>query len=260
MHHAYNFTGYYDLVPAQSDPSLRKLYGQLGSAAENQLWYDKLREVIDGYQPDILWQDFNLAPGRRVAAAELPGVLLQPGGRLEQGRRRHLQGRLQQPGRGLRLRARRPGRHPDPVLADRRQHLQLQLVLHGRHRLLLAQGDAALADRPGQQERQHAAQHRPDGRRHHPVRAADASCSASATTSGASASPSTPPAPGPAYGEGPTQMGGGSFTTPRAGTNAGHPVHPQQGQHGPVRHRAGLAGRHPEHHDAELEPDQPEHA
>jgi len=60
MHHAYNFTGYYQFVPAQSDPSLRKLYGQLGSAAESQLWYDKLREVIDGYQPDILWQDFNL--------------------------------------------------------------------------------------------------------------------------------------------------------------------------------------------------------
>jgi len=60
MHHAYNFTGYYQFVPAQSDPSLKKLYGQLGTAAESQLWYDKLREVIDGYQPDILWQDFNL--------------------------------------------------------------------------------------------------------------------------------------------------------------------------------------------------------
>lgn len=60
LHHAYHFTGYYDHVPAQSDASLRKLYGQLGSAAENQLWYDKLAEVIDGYQPDLLWQDFNL--------------------------------------------------------------------------------------------------------------------------------------------------------------------------------------------------------
>ncbi len=60
LHHAYHFTGYYDHVPAQSDASLRKLYGQLGSAAENQLWYDKLAEVVDGYQPDLLWQDFNL--------------------------------------------------------------------------------------------------------------------------------------------------------------------------------------------------------
>ncbi|WP_433303862.1 alpha-L-fucosidase [Actinoplanes sp. CA-030573] len=60
MHHAYNFTGYYQWVPAQSDASLKKLYGQLGAAAEQQLWYDKLREIVDGYQPDLLWQDFNL--------------------------------------------------------------------------------------------------------------------------------------------------------------------------------------------------------
>ena len=60
MHHAYNFTGYFQWVPAQSDQALRKLYGQLGTPAEYQLWYDKLREIIDGYQPDLLWQDFNL--------------------------------------------------------------------------------------------------------------------------------------------------------------------------------------------------------
>jgi alpha-L-fucosidase len=60
MHHAYNFTGFYDHVPAQSDPSLQKLYGQLGAEAENQLWYDKLAELVDGYQPDLIWQDFNL--------------------------------------------------------------------------------------------------------------------------------------------------------------------------------------------------------
>ncbi|NUT98774.1 MAG: alpha-L-fucosidase [Saccharothrix sp.] len=60
MHHAYNFTGFYERVPSQSDASLRKLYGQLGGPAENQLWVDKLKEVVDGYQPDILWQDFNL--------------------------------------------------------------------------------------------------------------------------------------------------------------------------------------------------------
>ncbi|WP_416968057.1 alpha-L-fucosidase [Streptomyces sp. 4F14] len=60
MHHAYNFTGFYEHAPAQSDPSLRKFYGQLGPAAENQLWYDKLKEVVDRAHPDILWQDFNL--------------------------------------------------------------------------------------------------------------------------------------------------------------------------------------------------------
>ncbi|MGC9671377.1 alpha-L-fucosidase [Planosporangium sp. 12N6] len=60
LHHAYHFNGYYDHVPAQSTTTLKKLYGQLGSSAENQLWYDKLREVIDGYQPDLIWQDFDL--------------------------------------------------------------------------------------------------------------------------------------------------------------------------------------------------------
>ncbi|WP_112263928.1 alpha-L-fucosidase [Lentzea terrae] len=61
MHHAYNFTGFYEHAPMQSSTTLRKLYGQLGSAAENQLWYDKLKEVVDVFQPDILWQDFNLS-------------------------------------------------------------------------------------------------------------------------------------------------------------------------------------------------------
>jgi alpha-L-fucosidase len=60
LHHAYHFNGYYDHVPNQSTESLRRLFGQNGSAAENQLWYDKLREVIDGYQPDIVYQDFDL--------------------------------------------------------------------------------------------------------------------------------------------------------------------------------------------------------
>lgn len=32
LHHAYHFQGYFDHVPAQSDPSLRKLYGQIGRA------------------------------------------------------------------------------------------------------------------------------------------------------------------------------------------------------------------------------------
>ncbi|MEV5848531.1 alpha-L-fucosidase [Streptomyces sp. NPDC051985] len=60
MHHAYNFTGYYEYAPAQTDASLKKLYGQLSSAEENQLWYDKLKEVIDLAEPDILWQDWRL--------------------------------------------------------------------------------------------------------------------------------------------------------------------------------------------------------
>ncbi|MFD5541219.1 alpha-L-fucosidase, partial [Streptomyces sp. NPDC127079] len=61
MHHAYNFNGYYDHVPAQSTTSLKKLYGQLDTATENQLWYAKLKEVVDLAQPDILWEDFDLS-------------------------------------------------------------------------------------------------------------------------------------------------------------------------------------------------------
>ncbi|HSX96576.1 MAG TPA: alpha-L-fucosidase, partial [Streptomyces sp.] len=60
MHHAYNPTGFFEYAPAQSDPSLRKLYGQLSPEAENQLWYDKLKEVVDRSRPDILWQDWRL--------------------------------------------------------------------------------------------------------------------------------------------------------------------------------------------------------
>ncbi|TCC00471.1 alpha-L-fucosidase [Micromonospora zingiberis] len=67
MHHAFNFTGFYGWAPQQSDPSLRKLYGQLGTAAQEQLWFDKLREIIDQAQPDIIWQDFDL---RRISDAQ----------------------------------------------------------------------------------------------------------------------------------------------------------------------------------------------
>jgi alpha-L-fucosidase len=60
MHHAYNYLGYYEAVPAQSDASLKKLYGQLPKAQEDQLWYDKLKEVIDLAKPDIIYQDVHL--------------------------------------------------------------------------------------------------------------------------------------------------------------------------------------------------------
>jgi alpha-L-fucosidase len=61
LHTVYNFTGYFQWVPTQSSTTLKKLFGQLGDAAEYQLWYDKLKEVIDGYQPDIIYQDFNVS-------------------------------------------------------------------------------------------------------------------------------------------------------------------------------------------------------
>ena len=57
FHHAYNFQGYWQFAPAHTDPSLQKLYGQLSAAAENQLWLDELKEVVDEFQPDIIYQD-----------------------------------------------------------------------------------------------------------------------------------------------------------------------------------------------------------
>jgi len=60
MHHAYHFTGYFDQVAPQPTATLRKLYGQLGPQAENRLWLDKLKEVVDLARPDILYQDVNL--------------------------------------------------------------------------------------------------------------------------------------------------------------------------------------------------------
>ena len=60
MHHAFNITGYYDVVPALSDPKLQMLYGQQGKEKNEAFWLSKLKEIIDNYKPDIIWQDFNL--------------------------------------------------------------------------------------------------------------------------------------------------------------------------------------------------------
>lgn len=60
MHHAYNITGFYEAVPETNDQKLKILYGQLGKEKNEELWLKKHKEIIDNYQPDIIWQDFNL--------------------------------------------------------------------------------------------------------------------------------------------------------------------------------------------------------
>ncbi len=60
MHHAYNITGYYDHVPKTDDPKLQKLFGQQGKEKNEAYWLAKHKEIIDGYKPDIIYQDFNL--------------------------------------------------------------------------------------------------------------------------------------------------------------------------------------------------------
>ena len=56
-HDAYNFLGYYQYVPAQTDRSLKTLYGQDGKPAGEALWLCELKELIDGCQPDHMWHD-----------------------------------------------------------------------------------------------------------------------------------------------------------------------------------------------------------
>jgi alpha-L-fucosidase len=59
-HAAHNFGGYYSTAPAQSDASLKKLFGQLSKAEESTLWLGKMKELIDNFQPDYMWHDFSL--------------------------------------------------------------------------------------------------------------------------------------------------------------------------------------------------------
>lgn len=60
MHHAYNITGFFENAPQQDDPELQMLYGQMGKDKNEAVWLQKHREIIDRFQPDIIWQDFNL--------------------------------------------------------------------------------------------------------------------------------------------------------------------------------------------------------
>ena len=72
MHHAFNITGFYEAVPPASDPKIRILYGQQGAKENEALWSAKLKEIIDNYQPDIIWQDFNL---HKISDSALLGFL-----------------------------------------------------------------------------------------------------------------------------------------------------------------------------------------
>jgi alpha-L-fucosidase len=64
QHTVYNFTGYWtDWVkaPAQTDPKSQQLYGQLPKDQEESIWLGKLKEVIDEFLPDVIYQDNGLA-------------------------------------------------------------------------------------------------------------------------------------------------------------------------------------------------------
>jgi alpha-L-fucosidase len=60
MHHAFNITGYYNVVPKTKEPKHQMLYGQQGKEKNESFWLSKHKEIIDNYKPDIVYQDFNL--------------------------------------------------------------------------------------------------------------------------------------------------------------------------------------------------------
>jgi alpha-L-fucosidase len=51
---------FYMKVPKTDDPELQILYAQLSKDENESVWLEKHKEIIDKYQPDIIWQDFNL--------------------------------------------------------------------------------------------------------------------------------------------------------------------------------------------------------
>jgi alpha-L-fucosidase len=49
------------MPPASDDPELKYLYGNIPAEQwYEEVWYGKLKEVIDNYQPDIIWFDYVL--------------------------------------------------------------------------------------------------------------------------------------------------------------------------------------------------------
>ncbi len=62
FHHARNHYGHFDGMKkdypqAMADPEVAFLYGQMSPAKFHDVWLNKLKEVIDQYQPDIIWFD-----------------------------------------------------------------------------------------------------------------------------------------------------------------------------------------------------------
>ncbi len=70
MHHAFHCCpgersdgatwSFFEHVPPKDDPDLQMLYAQLPAQENEAVWLEKHKEIIDRYQPDIIWQDFNL--------------------------------------------------------------------------------------------------------------------------------------------------------------------------------------------------------
>ena len=62
FHHGFNLEDYYATVPgtATADTEYADLYGKLPLDEGYERWLEKLKEVIDKYQPDQIWFDWGL--------------------------------------------------------------------------------------------------------------------------------------------------------------------------------------------------------
>jgi alpha-L-fucosidase len=57
-----------DYDTSSKDPLVSKLYGNIPDEEFNQYWYDQIKEVVDQYQPDMIWFDswFNFIPEKTI--------------------------------------------------------------------------------------------------------------------------------------------------------------------------------------------------
>ena len=172
LHHAYHFNGYYDHVPYQSDPNLRILFGQQGTAPENLLWYNKLHEVVTGYQPDLIWQDFDLSLVQESYRLQFLADYYNAAVSWNKDVVATYKDGFDNLGEVFDYERGGAGSIVTPYWLTDDCVSSIDVGLRHRHVPLRHQDDAALADRPRQQGRQPVAEHRPDGRRHHPVRPA----------------------------------------------------------------------------------------
>ena len=131
---------------------------------ENQLWFDKLKEIIDQYQPDLIWHDLYLSVVPEAIRLKFPPITTtnpSTGTKTSSSRPKTVQGTAKC----------RTSNVADPrasrqILAHGRCDQPVQLVLYRRHGTILPTATAR-PHRPRKQKQEHAAGHFAHGGRHH---------------------------------------------------------------------------------------------
>ncbi len=209
-------------VDAFYGPAVDQKTSEAGTTPPSQAflddWLARTAELVDKYQPQLIWFDWWIAQPPSIAPAAICRVLLQPRRRVGQGRRDQLQEARRRVvpryRRRARHRARPAGRDPPAVLADRHRGVQDVVGLRHEPRLQDRRLHRRRSRRHRQQERLPAAQHRAPARRHDPrSRAADAARDRSSGW-GPTARRSTAPAPGRFSAKGRRRSSKGRLPTP----------------------------------------------